>query len=215
MKDHPILMNGEMVRAHMAGRKTQTRRPVKPQPPAGFEDPCQGHDGQWFVMDGRPGAHLDSHPLRSPFGVAGDRLWGRETWGVGCRPCPQNGWRDGVEYRADEALIQDDPHDILPLWSVTEPDGVCLDDYSHDHWLSPMTMPRWASRLTLTVKRVWAERVTAIGHADLIAEGIEPLPSLAQMRGRFANLWDGIYAKGGLGWDANPWVWACEFEVSE
>ena len=214
MKDHPILMNGEMVRAHMAGRKTQTRRPVKPQPPAGFNDPWQGHNGQWFVMDGRPGARLDSHPLRSPFGRPGDTLWVREMFAAFTGGSGEHG-----EYDEAEGPLCDERSYTFAYRA----DGTSRPA----RWRPSIHMPRAASRITLNVKRVWVERVQDIAEADAVAEGLVSAlshgewrnPSLGRSgiwtaRNAFAVLWDYIYAKRCLGWDVNPWVWACEFEVA-
>lgn len=219
--ERPILFNGEMVRAILDGRKTQTRRPIKPQPPVGFDDPRQGHDGQWFVMDGRPSALLASYPLRSPFGKPGDTLWVRETFLDLCPP--EDGEPGEAIYREGEKLSRDGS----PMWWEEEWTG----------WRPSIHMPRWASRTTLTVKRVWVGRVQDITDEAVEAEGVRVshpfgqsfLPDAmrerawasawasarSEARRHFASLWDGLYAAKGLGWDVNPWVWACEFEVSE
>ena len=195
MREHPILFNGEMVRATMERRKTQTRRPMRPQP---------------MVDDG---CRLAPDMARSPFGQPGDTLWVRETWGVGTRPHPMHGWVDGIEYRADVFYL--DEHDILGLNVVDPPDGDCMDHY-REGWRPSIHMPRWASRTTLTVKRVWAERVQDITEADAAAEGVRPGDTTdggSCIQLGFVDVWDRIYAARGLGWDANPWVWACEFEI--
>ena len=68
---------------------------------------------------------------------------------------------------------------------------------------------------TLKVLRVWVERLQTISEVDCMREGITPMCNHAtaeDVRMGFASLWDSIYAAKGLGWDENPWVWACEFE---
>lgn len=84
-------------------------------------------------------------------------------------------------------------------------------------------MPRWASRITLGIKRVWVERLADISLDDCCAEGIgtDPNPSFdPQYPGPepddvFMYLWDSIYGKTEYAWENNPWVWACEFAVAE
>jgi hypothetical protein len=93
----------------------------------------------------------------------------RETWGVGTRPCPHEGWRDGIEYRADEHCTPEG--DLFPLHSVVPPDGVELDDYNNGKWKPSIHMPRWASRITLEVTGVRVERVKSLSDDDAIAEG--------------------------------------------
>lgn len=80
-----ILLSAEMVRAVLAGRKTQTRRVIVPQPPAVGALPR----GSAFAVAGRD--------YRSPYGVPGDRLYVRETWA----PHP-DGAHDGTIYRATD-----------------------------------------------------------------------------------------------------------------
>lgn len=223
--EHPILFNGEMVNAILDGRKTQTRRPLKPQPPEDFEDPCQGRDGHWFVFDNRPPDILDSYPLRSPFGQPGDALWVRETW----RPVVE-GWHSYWEFAADGTSKAMHGHDdVLHLKRVALRFHGADKARHSEAWHPSTQMPRAASRLTLTVKRVWVERVQSISAEDALAEGVDvprcaceccamssamcPADASVAVES-FASLWDGIYAAKGLGWDANPWVWACEFEAA-
>jgi hypothetical protein len=103
-------------------------------------------------------------------------------------------------------------------------------DFLHDWWRKkrpPRHMPRWASRLTLRVKRVWVERVQEISEEDAAEEGVEPDQVYSHMlaggepfydsnhASAFVDLWNSVYAARGLGWDANPWVWCCEFEMED
>jgi hypothetical protein len=81
-------------------------------------------------------------------------------------------------------------------------------------------MPRWASRITLEVTAVRAERVQDISEADARAEGVHPIvrPGLNGTEERYyydayRQLWDSINAKRGYGWEVNPWVWVVEFDV--
>lgn len=141
----------------------------------------------------------------------GMNLWVRETFGIGTRPDPFEGWIDGIEYKADEAYLQDDLED-LPIYKI--PDGVEWDKYEGGGWKSPIYMPRWASRLTLEVTNVRVERVQDINEAGAIKEGIlRPNPyTLFSEIILFADLWDSINAKKGYGWDVNPWVWVIDLK---
>ncbi len=171
-KERPIIFGSEMVKAILEGRKTQTRRVVKPQPSAGVRFSP-------FV----PGQVEDGHgaEMRCPYAV--DRLWVRETWGY---------W----------GSIQ------TPEWVIYREDG----DKAGMRWMSPIFMPRWASRITLEVVSVRVERLQEISDSDARAEGV--LCDL-NCRRPFVNLWDFINAERGYGWDANPWVWVIDFERIE
>ncbi len=233
MRERPILFNGAMVRAILSGAKTQTRRAAKlpHQNPLGRWEPSTsgGHGAR-----DRKGELVPEHvciwhtrtgeTYLCPFGEPGDRLWVRETWGVGSRPDPWGGF-DGIEYRADEDGL--DYGDDLPCHKVQTPDDVCLGDYRLG-WKPSSHMPRWACRLMLEITAVRVERLQAISEADAISEGasVNVLPDIrlprshpraalpmvyAGSREIFADLWDST----GGDWDSNPWVWVIEFNRSE
>ena len=73
-------------------------------------------------------------------------------------------------------------------------------------WKSPATMPRWASRFTLTVTKVRVQRLQNISDDDAMAEGDTD-------RSSFARRWNSIHGLGS--WDANPWVCALTFTVEK
>ena len=208
MSEKPILFNGEMVRAILKDLKTQTRRPCKLTSGCHVKDP-RGHR-RWHPAD--PDA-----VIASPYGQPGDRLWVRETWAetvnVGERPEP---WPDRPHKRIYEG--EDEPLDCV-IWAA---DGhwQWLDEYGGDtnksYWKPSIHMPRWASRIDLLVKRVWIERLQEISTNDIIAEGfsttLREYDAYCRSIELFLHSWDAIYEKKGFGWDANPWVWCCEFE---
>lgn len=223
MKERPILFSAPMVRALLAGTKTQTRRILKqatgPSLSVGMDDDLPGTAAlSWLWGDG-PGydVHETIKRVTCPYGRPGDRLWVRETWGVGSRPDPWGGY-DGLEYRADEAFI--DEIEMLPCYKVEPPDGVCYSDY-RSGWKPSIHMPRWASRITLEVTGVRVERLQDISQADAMAEGAPPshqsidrvsreLGYADFSRSWYAQLWDRINGPGS--WDANPWVWVVAFK---
>lgn len=194
MKEHPFIFSAPMVRAILDGRKSQTRRIVKPKYEIGMWD--------WDPKDKSYGPFIadeygDYHKVTdyAPW-QPGDKLWVRETfamisdWTV---VDPDVGMPDGYIYRAD--------------WEWAE----------HPKWKPAIHMPRAASRITLEVVNVRAERVQDISAGDARAEGI-PEPYVAsetgyetEMRGQFRDLWDSLNAKKGYGWNNNPWVWVIEF----
>lgn len=214
-RERPILFSGPMVRAILDGRKTQTRRVVKPQPA-----PNAPHDGgtTWAYRpsDGRhvpygTVGHLtvaEKMGLICPYGQPGDRLWVRETWAV-------DYVHDGVR-----------PASIRPTCSVIyraseDMPGVARSG-RRGKWRPSIHMPRWASRLTLAVTGVRVERLQAITQADALTEGTVdtrgawgPLSDTdrAGPRGAFEALWNSINGPGA--WDTNPWVWVVEFRRLE
>ena len=200
MKERPILFSAPMVRALLAGKKTQTRRLLKPR-----------HD--YFVEDGKayfePYVYAvpESIEVPCPYGEPGDRLWVRETWCVmnkarttcvthGHHKKPERGW--DIVFRADE-------------------------QHQHRGWRSSLFLPRWASRITLEVTGVRVERVQDISEEDARAEGAEPYEFSRRVypskhaaeevsfshREGFHSLWNSI--NGAKSWQANPWVWVVEF----
>ena len=187
MKKRPIIFDAESVRAILEGRKIQTRRVIKPQPIVGL---------YWHGQFVNPaGKNISS--AYCPYGQPGDRLWVRETFAL---------MEDITFYAADERLEPKQwPNG---LWNV-------------DKWCSPIYMPRWASRITLEVTGVRVERLQDISDEDICHElgclvkypGPEPEPYKRDLRGCFAERWDGLNAKRGFPWSSNPWTWCIEFKL--
>ncbi|RQZ18107.1 hypothetical protein DIE15_08210 [Burkholderia sp. Bp9031] len=220
MKEHPILFNGEMVRAVLDGRKTQTRRVFKV--PAGLG---------WYVSGSARGeATGDLHDLAGsgwcsvdelacPHGMPGDRLWVRETFFAYGRWETRYSEKKGrdkwhfVDLTAemDRRYQYEDPTPTVarhrrsstPAW-----------------WRRPsIFMPRAATRTLLDVTCARVERVQSITENDAEAEGTvagayeyDNGEGTESARESFQCLWDSINAANGHGWDANPWVWVLEFK---
>lgn len=189
MREKPILFSGEMVRAILDGRKTQTRRVVKGNPNHLHFSPfaCKADD------------YHDEHgnQYSCPYGARGTRLWVRETFAL------------GPGYNGE-------PPGSAPDWSCVwyRADGKQRHKRRNPgaragKWRPSIHMPRWASRITLEVKDVRVERVQDISYDYAVSEGVRydttPLDA-------FIWLWDSINAKRGHGWDTNPWVWVVEFK---
>ena len=183
MTERPILFSAPMVRAILAGTKTQTRRVLKPQPthfnPAGVP--------RRVVPDGGP-----SDVIACPYGQPGNRLWVRESF----RLCAE----------ADPIP----PRDTDPAFRVWyEADAPHQPGAGK---LRPgMFMPRWDSRITLQVTDVLVERLHKISRGDAMAEGC-PFANLQDGESPvrwYEYLWRAI--NGPDSWDANPWVWVVKF----
>lgn len=198
MKERPILFSGEMVRAILAGRKTQTRRVVRHIPMLG--EPlawCAAAKAQ------EPGfVHIVGDYKRfCPYGQPGDRLWVRESF-VHKQDVP------GYLYKADgEEIIVDDGDGC----------AVCNKDGSiKSPWKPSIHMPRWASRITLEIVSVRVERLRDISEICCEAElGAAPYSLGDSAYDKFRGLWDSINGNSGFGWKENPWVWVIEFKRVE
>ncbi|HGW3271002.1 TPA: hypothetical protein ACNKCN_000570 [Klebsiella quasipneumoniae] len=236
MKERGMIFNGEMVRAILDGRKTQTRRIMKPQP-----EPCP-RGGHWWPSNVfKTMLHVEEEMQNGkggwgglvgdacPFGDVGDRIWVRETWATlgnedGC--CVD--W-EGKLCKGDErsaariyrASCEQRPGDY-GLWSI--PDDAYWKPHTKEHkfegaWRPSIHMPRWASRILLEITGVRVERLNSISDADAKAEGCcygrgGGIPDFAvNPADHFPTLWASIY--GEESWKANPWVWVIEFKRVE
>lgn len=227
MKERPILFSAPMVRAILAGKKTQTRRLVKYHD-GGLAYPREdchwrvASDGLWHpCVDflGRGISDPIGEGIACKFGAPGDRLWVRETW------APVDFLDRGHElhdpiaigYRADHAAIS---HEFGNVHSL----DVTNWGWDKVNWRPSIHMPRWASRITLEVTDVRVDRLNDISEEDARAEGVSPRdaaivfgagkiqPQLnSTHRGAFAVLWDSINADRAP-WDSNPWVWVVAFK---
>lgn len=145
-------------------------------------------------------------PIRCPFGAPGDRLWVREKFSY------------HVRITDPDYLPPDYPEQAMGVWYWADGNPDWGD------WKRPSSssqMPRWASRLTLEVLNVRVVRVQDITNDEVFAEGITPFEGVHSHQSAeawdpiyyYRDLWDSIYAKKGLGWDVNPWIWLCDFKV--
>ena len=211
MKERPILFSAPMVRALLAGTKTQTRRVYKAR-----------NGGIWPNHNDLPG--MRQILRNSPHGQPGDRLWVRETWGY---IDPDN---SGYEIETGPGAhfapeLMQEGHALRDFWrrrvayraTWKEPTyGVGPD--APGRWRSSIHMPRWASRILLEITSVRVERLQDINEADAKAEGVELSYDRDRMRGGtwkggYRMLWESINGPGS--WDANPWVWVLEFKRVE
>lgn len=220
MADKPIIFSAPMVRALLDGRKTQTRRVLKINWKAGANQNFTGWRSErvgqrhWQLIGGL-GVGAD---IRTAF-ATGDRLWVREAFTT----CEKHKFM--VAYRADgECGAWCWDGDGKPIFihhgHVVEasPRGQWGFARYGGRWRSPIHMPRWASRLTLTVTEVRVQRLQEISEADVVAEGVDGKWSDASddavyitPNERFCGLWNSLH--GTEAWDANPWVAAYSFTV--
>jgi hypothetical protein len=200
MNEKPMLFSSEMVKAILAGRKTQTRRAMNPQP-------LQIQTGGIWMLDVRGNDRClgeSDWADACPYGQPGDRLWVKET----SRLLAEADGQDRFQYRAD-GNFKDVPEEIH---SDTHPAFYRWIKFSCDHpkqWRPSIFMPRWASRITLEITHVRVERVNQISKADVIAEGTPGFElnkaSNDEAVACYQGLWESINGKPS--WKANPWVW--------
>ena len=190
MKARPILFSTPMVQAILDGRKTQTRRVVKPQPmlQGRTEDRVEiyqrGNTDLWEVKDKLSSDGFSIlHSLKCPYGQPGDVLWVRETWAYELFPEPH------FAFKANAADVY--------------------------RWRPSIHMPKEAARIWLKITNVRVERLHNITRGDAMQEGC-PFPNMADgqdHREWFSVLWKSI--NGFQSWNDNPWVWVVKFERIE
>ena len=213
MKERPIIFSAPMVRAILEGRKTVTRRVVKPQPSPGHEwagwcvsSTTKADEGKAVWAVGRSPYLIDAHRVRCPYGQPGDRLWVRETHAIVPR----------TAYRCSEGVQQVlRPYDVNDAAIFREGFDRCSGGI---RWRPSIHMPRWASRITLEITGVRVERLQDITEDDALAEGVDPANEPSELRWQhyaphavaFRNLWESINGAGS--WGDNPFVWVVEFK---
>ena len=202
----PILFSGPMVRAILAGIKSQTRRVVKPQPDRISFEVLRDVEG-------------------GKYGKPGDRLQVLETWQYA-------DWtEDGypfIRYRADGTVkLQDTiPDDwserLTDIWAdLSDSDNYNIDGRAADRrWRAPIHMPRWASRITLEITDMRIERLQDISHDDAIAEGVRCNHDVGNSeydrcsmspQAHYYEVWESIHGAGY--WEVNPFVWVVSFRM--
>lgn len=222
----PIIFSGHMVRAILAGRKTQTRRVADVT-----NDGC--HDGFITPQRGYAPRRPKDHITYCPYGQPGDLLWVRERW----RPFA---WHEGepivVEFEdgARKECYNDDPasdYDYVSweerIWMSVSDElqrkGFDVDENENYGpqaqqalaWRPSIHMPKWACRLYLKITNIRVEQLQNISQQDVFREGLvngdmKPEHSAQET---FAELWNTINRnKPWFSYDKNPWVWVIEFE---
>lgn len=206
MKERPIPFTDPMVRAILEGRKTMTRRVMKPQP-------------EFFAHNGIL-ASADADKIHCPYGQPGDRLWVKETFEENLEDNDKHILWETTAYKA----------------GYQDSNGSWITGTPYIKWHSSRYMPRRLARIILEITDVRVERVQDISEEDAECEGAyfqefgklkycpmslvhpptgwSPKPyfvARSYLYG-FYELWDSINAKRGYGWDANPWVWVIEFK---
>lgn len=194
MKEKPILFSGEMVRAILDGRKTQTRRVLRPQPPenstiatleewaTGLAHTCgvtptngeiknktqrlYGHVFPIRKSDGR------LYSPRCPYGVPGDRLYLKETHYL------YGYWVENGLTKSGKQKYRFIHHKEFGVLFPNNPPFYSCRSKTEAGWFrrSPLFMPRWASRITLEITDVRVQRVQDISELDAKAEGASPGP---------------------------------------
>lgn len=203
----PILFNTEMVRAILNGRKTVTRRVVKPQ----HDEDMEGNLHEFSAVEnGNKFVWADQPNIKTLINVPyypGDILYVRETWAYGYVDTTD------FECRCNECFFEE-------LKAGTQKDSFLMPRYFYRtedldglnvRWHPSIHMPKEAARLFLRVTGVRVERLKQISAFDAMDEGFSDWKD-------FVRVWDGTIKKSDLplyGWNANPWVWVIEFERCE
>ena len=232
MNEHPIIFSSEMVRAILDGRKTQTRRIIKPQPevcPIETRPPAYPESILWHVSkDGGIYGGLLTHKEFTKYclyGQVGDRLRLKEDY----------------KYIIQGDLVityykysyKKDRVEYTPLSYLDKKTRRKLIKGRKDVWKSKLLMFKFMARIWLEITNIRVERVQDISEEDCIAEGIELIygkrnlspfsgykdySGLVEVCGAtasFHTLWDSLNAKRGYAWDKNPWVWVIEFRKAK
>ncbi|HDS7118138.1 TPA: hypothetical protein QH405_001039 [Klebsiella michiganensis] len=243
MKERGMIFNGEMVRAILDGRKTQTRRPVK----FPVHDKNLGCELAGNELAGELSA---GNYLNSAFGKPDDRIWVRETWGVVSHELDEDGrirpWTPDRPATAINEMPFGNGYYSGHAIYAADGDFTWGDDNGYEDgrscWKPSIHMPKAASRILLEITDVRVERLNAISEEDAQREGVhtevwdqtvvamnyaardeffqfwsEDMPHYVEMnqlyRSSFRSLWESIY--GAENWQANPWVWVIEFKRVE
>lgn len=175
MKQRPILFSTPMVQAIISSDKTQTRRVIK-------------NEHILFMINKQnvlPSYFSAYQHGFCPYGIVGDQLWVRETFGVGEKS-------GAYYYRANKNY----------------PDTICK-------WKPSIFMPRKASRILLEITDITIEKVQDISEKDAFEEGVRDInleqcaPGFGLCQARFKQLWEKI--NGVESWKKNPFVWVITF----
>ena len=209
MVECPILFSGPMVRAILDGRKTRTRRVVKPQPTRAFGSVLDWLDWGVEPEQQRYGFRSLDQTWACSYGGPHSRLWVREAWRtLRCYddlPGSKLDHSVPIQYEADHAIRNWPKRQTSPLGR-----------YRHARF-----MPHWAFRLTLEVTAVRVERLQEMTFDDWVADFCPSYTEQEKARATFHGwdnqramakaFWDSLNEKRGFGWETNCWAWVISF----
>lgn len=221
----PILFNTDMVKAILDGRKTATRRLIKPPY---FIDGDESNPKSILTLRTAPkGSKIYRQIGKMPYPdkpyKISDYLYVRETWHVEQIYGNVGTYGFDCVYKADEKIVPVITKDIEKYCSWSK-------FFDRDCWLPSIHMPKEAARIFLRVTDVRVERLQGMSHDDALKEGIHYLEcpdgfswkSESDMHccyissiGAMVALWNSTISKKDMdkyGWHVNPWVWVIEFE---
>ena len=205
----PILFNTEMVRAILDGRKTCTRRLIKPQPQSRlcytYAGSHKGCIGKWTYPN--KGAHeFLGEEYKLPENIKDEEL--SKRW--------------NPPYHTDDILY------VRETWKKAPNGYYYYEDWQRNDiadvtkWKPSIHMPKEAARIWLKVTDVRVERLHDITSEQIGREGVEvEYPHVLngeEKRYAFSTLWNSTIKKSDIdryGWDANPYVWVISFERCE
>ncbi|MEX1841146.1 hypothetical protein KMW40_12045 [Enterobacter cloacae] len=231
MKERGMIFNGEMVRAILDGRKTQTRRIVNWRGLSeglnlNFSGLKVGEYPKGWVIESETRSSTEwlCQPTPCPFGAVGDRIWVRETF-----QGPLFDFEKMEAYQEDSTKFQKPEFCVFKADGTPAPEFFDADENLRCCWRPSIHMPRWASRITLDITNVGVQRLQSISQNDAACEGLIKLPATGRYclnqgdqyfggashdaREVYSWLWESIYGEGS--WQANPWVWVIEFKRVE
>jgi len=217
-QERPILFSPKMVRAIIAGNKTQTRRILQPQPVLG------AHWRKGWIVDTEA---VDIPAALNPYGMQYDRLYVRERFGyVWPETCDDGRIYDEGNYEFGRPITLDECNVVF---YADDPDFVWFDEDGDDdqmtrrHWKPSIHMPKARARLWLEIRNARLERLQQITAADARAEGIVLRKPTGDFEfsdgdyiGKFRFEWNRLSGdRAGGSWLDDPWVWVIDFKVAE
>jgi hypothetical protein len=206
MREHGLLFSGPMVRALLEGRKTMTRRAVTERNSVvdwssgrnegvGWADLDLERMEEQMVPEKLTGRRW--REIRARIEV-GDRVWVREAFAL-----PE--------------VMDNMPPRLAPVGSLVWYKGDSGKKWPGcGKWRPGIFLPRWACRMTLTVREVWCERLHEIDENDACLEGAKVMrlaDGTWSYREGFRTVWDAINGGGEMAWEKNPLVWGYRFDL--
>ena len=202
MNERPIIFSGPMVQAILDGRKTQTRRIMKPKDAYPECIWCRGQGYEYIEAEYGLSGYDYRYPCRCrarkcPYGQPRDLLYVRETWGIQGSTCIGKGTqREFFNAPQLKKYSTDYWKTVIQYKASGDP---CIK------WWPSIHMPKAYARLWLRITNVRVDKLVTIDYNDAIKEGFDSIDS-------FKEYWDQLNQKRSYSWEQNPWLWVLDFE---